>query len=70
MNLLQYKNWLFNSFAVISLTVAMSYFVVNVNNSDKSESVSFLHLTNDDIDEILAVKTEMQEAKIQAELNK
>jgi len=67
MNIFQDKNGLFNLFAIVSLTIAMGYFVVISNNiSAESEPVQFVNLTNADIDKILAVKAEMQEAKIQA----
>ncbi|MCG6938157.1 MAG: hypothetical protein LJE83_08315 [Gammaproteobacteria bacterium] len=69
MNFFQHKYRLYNAFAVVSLTVATGYFVVNHNLSAKTEPVSFVNLTNADIDEILAVKAEMQEAKIQASLD-
>lgn len=63
------KNQLLNLFAVVSLTVAMGYFVINNNYSAKSEQVQFFNLTNADIDKILAVKAKMQAAKIQASLS-
>jgi len=68
MNLFQNKNELLNLFAIVSLTLAMSYLVISSNFSAESEQVQFVNLTNADIDKILAVKAEMQAAKIQANL--
>jgi hypothetical protein len=42
---------------------------MNHHLSAGSEQVQFINLTNADIDKILAVKAEMQEAKIQANLS-
>ncbi len=47
----------------------MGYLVVSDNFSAESEQVQFVNLTNADIDKILAVKAEMQAAKIQANLS-
>ena len=66
MNLFHNKSWFFNLLVIVSLTVTTSYFVVNNNFSAESEPVQFVNLTDADIDMILAVKAEMQEAKIQA----
>ncbi len=63
------KNQFLNLFAVVSLTLAMGYFVINNNYSAESEQVQFFNLTTADIDKILAVKAEMQAAKIQANLS-
>ena len=70
MNLLQNKNPLLNLFAIVSFTVTTAYLVVGNNYSATgSEPVQFINLTNADIEKILAVKTEMQAAKIQASLS-
>lgn len=66
MNLFHNKSWLYNSFAVVSLTVATGYFVVTHNLSAKTEPVKFVNLTKSDINTILAVKAEMQQANIEA----
>jgi len=66
MNLFHNKSWFFNLLVMVSLTVTTSYFVVNNNFSAESERVQFVNLTDADIDMILAVKAEMQEAKIRA----
>ena len=67
MSLFQNKFWLYNFFAVIGITAAMGYFVVQHNMSDGIEPTQFVNLTNSDIQKIMSVKTEMQEAKIQGE---
>ena len=67
MNFFNNKSWFFNLLAVASLTIMMSYFVVNKNFSAESEPVQFVNLTDADIDKILNIKAEMQEAKIQAD---
>ena len=69
MNLFQNKNWFLNLFAIVSLTVATSYLAIADNFSAESEQVLFVNLTNADVDKILAVKAEMQTAKIQANLS-
>ena len=70
MNLLQNKNPLLNLFAIVSFTVTTGYLVVGNNYSAAgSEPVQFINLTNADIEKILAVKAEMQAAKIQASLS-
>ena len=69
MNLKQNKNSLLNLFAIVSLTLTSAYFVVSYNSAAGSESVQFINLTNADINKILAVKAEMQTAKIQASLS-
>ncbi len=68
MNSCQDKSWFLNLFAIVSLTITMGYLVINNNFSAESESVQFINLTSADIDKILAVKAEMQAAKIQASL--
>jgi hypothetical protein len=69
MNLFQNKSLLLNLFAIVGLTLAASYFVVSHNYSAEPEQVQFASLTNADIDKILAIKAEMQAAKIQANLS-
>jgi hypothetical protein len=69
MNLFENKYRLYNVFAVVSLTIAVAYFVVTHNLTAETEPVKFVNLTNSDIDMILAVKAEMQQAKIQADIN-
>ena len=69
MNLFQNKNGLLNLFAIVSLTLVTSYLAIGDAFSAESKQVQFIHLTNADIDKILAVKAEMQAAKIQANLS-
>lgn len=69
MNLKQNKNSFLNLFAIVSLTVTTGYLAVTNNFTAESEPVQFINLTNADIDKILAVKAEMQAAKIQANLS-
>jgi hypothetical protein len=69
MNFCQNKSRFLNLFAIVSLTVTMGYLVISDNFSAESEQVQFVNLTNADIDKILAVKAEMQAAKIQANLS-
>ncbi len=69
MNLLQEKKWLINSFAVITLTVGSVYAAYYAPQLADAEKSPFLTLSNADIDNILAVKAEMQAARIQASLS-
>ena len=67
MNFLHDKNTLFNLAAAIGITVISAVYIINNNLPAGSEPVQFVNLTNSDIDTILAVKAEMQEAKIKAD---
>ena len=69
MNLLQEKKWLINVIAVITLTVGSVYAIYYAQQLNDSEKVTFLNLSNADIDNILAVKAKMQAARIQASLS-
>ena len=69
MNLLLGKKWLFNILTVITLTVGSVYAVYYAPQLSDSEKVSFLNLSNADIDSILAVKSKMQAARIQRSLS-
>ena len=69
MNLLQEKKWLFNILAVITLTVGSVYAAHYTPQPSDSEKVTFLNLSNADIDNILAVKAKMQAARIQSSLS-
>lgn len=68
MNFLHDKDTLLNLTAAVGLTVVSALYITNHNLSAGSEPVPFVSLTNSDIDTILAVKAEMQDAKIQANL--
>ena len=68
MSVYQNKSWFINFFAIAVLTAGAAYYIIENNLSAKSEQVAFVNLTNADIDKILAVKAEMQNAKIQANL--
>lgn len=66
MNVFQNRHGLYNIVAIIGITVVMGYFVVQHNLPGKTEPVKFVNLTNADIQKIMSVKAQMQEAQIQA----
>ena len=68
MNFLQDKNTVLNLAMAVGISVISALYIINHNLSAASEPVQFVNLTNSDIDTILAVKAEMQEAKIQANM--
>ena len=59
------KNWLLSIFAVVTLFVGSGAYYSSQYASD-SEMVRFTDLSDADIDMIIAVKAEMQLAKIEA----
>ena len=69
MNLCHDKQFLINLTAIAGLSFITALFIMNHHLSAGSEQVQFVNLTNSDIDKILAVKAQMQEAKIQANLS-
>ncbi|GMR01351.1 MAG: hypothetical protein BMS9Abin19_0726 [Gammaproteobacteria bacterium] len=65
MNLYQNKGWFLGIFAFVALFTGSSMLITD-SLSDQPVSIQFSNLTDSDIDMILAVKAEMQAAKIQA----
>jgi len=64
MSLHNNKRWFFSIFAAVSLFAGGSFMVSGENFSD-AEMIQFSDLTASEIDMILAVKAEMQDARIQ-----
>ena len=62
----QYKNWLLSIAAVVTLLLGSTIYYSAAFSSD-SETMRFTDLSDADIDMILAVKAEMQLAKIEAD---
>ena len=62
----QYKNWLLSIAAVVTLSLGSAMYYSGAFSSD-SETVRFTDLSDADIDMIMAVKAEMQLAKIEAD---
>ena len=69
MNLFQNRYWVYNFAAIVGITIVTGYFVVQQNMSSRIETAQYVNLSNADIERIMSVKTEMQEAKIQADLD-
>ncbi len=65
MNLFHNTGWFLGIFAFVALFTGSSMLFTN-NLNDKPGLIQFSDLTDSDIDLILAVKAEMQEAKIQS----
>lgn len=65
MNLSQNKGWLFGIFAFVALFTGSSLFLAEASSDDQTSMIQFSHLSDSDIDAILAVKAEMQVAEIQ-----
>jgi len=66
MNLLQYKNWVFSVFIVVTIIMGMGYFYASNLNNKSSEMVNLTDLSDADIDRILEVKTAMYAASIES----
>ena len=66
MYLSQYKNWFLSITAVVTLLLGSTIYYSSAFSSD-SETMRFTDLSDADIDMILAVKAEMQLAKIEAD---
>jgi len=62
----QYKNWFLSITAVVTLLLGSTMYYSAAFSSD-SETMRFTDLSDTDIDMILAVKAEMQLAKIEAD---
>ena len=62
----QYKNWFLSITAVVTLLLGSTIYYSSAFSSD-SETMRFTDLSDADIDMILAVKAEMQLAKIEAD---
>jgi len=60
-----YKDWLLSMVAVVALAAGSAVFY-SLQNANDSEMVRFIDLSDADIDMIMAVKAEMQLAKIEA----
>jgi len=65
MNLHHNKSWFFSIFATVALFAGGSFIVSGENYTD-AEMIQFSDLSDDEIDMILAVKAEMQAAKIKS----
>ena len=65
MGLLQNKSWFLGIFAFVALFTG-STLLFSGELNDQPESIQFSKLSDSDIEMILAVKAEMQAAKIQA----
>jgi len=65
MDLNRNKGWFFGIFAFVALFAGSSFFIADAADN-QSGIIQFSDLTDADIDAILAVKAEMQLAKIQA----
>ena len=66
MNALEGKNWIFNFFAIATLTVGAIYVITSDNFDVRPEQIQLANLSDADIDMILVVKNKMHEAKIRA----
>ena len=66
MKFAQLKNWSLSIFAVVALSLGSGLFYSGAFTNE-SETVRFSDLSDSDIDMILAVKAEMQMAKIEAD---
>ena len=64
MNLSQNTSWFIGIFAFVALFTVSSMLTIDMN--DQPGMNQFSDLTDSDIDMILAVKAEMQEAKIES----
>lgn len=65
MNSNQNKGWFLGIFVFVALFTGSSFFIADAAD-DQTGMMQFSDLTDSDIDAILAVKAEMQAAKIQA----
>ncbi|NOQ88872.1 MAG: hypothetical protein GQ550_08100 [Gammaproteobacteria bacterium] len=65
MNLFQNKGWFLGIFAFVALFTGSSMLIAK-DLGDQPGPIQFSDLSDSDIDMILAVKAEMQAAKIQA----
>ncbi len=65
MKLYQSESGLLSVIAVIAVIAGATYLFSNNIFSTKTEPVQFSGLTNSDVDQILAIKSEMQAAKRQ-----
>jgi hypothetical protein len=61
----QNKGWFLGIFVFVALFTGSSFFIADAAD-DQTGMMQFSDLTDSDIDAILAVKAEMQAAKIQA----
>ena len=61
-----YKDWLLSIIAVVTLAAGSAAFY-STQHANDSEMVRFTDLSDADIDMIMAVKAEMQLAKIEAD---
>ena len=61
----QNKGWFIGIFVFVALFTGSSFFIADAAD-DQTGMMQFSDLTDSDIDAILAVKAEMQAAKIQA----
>jgi len=66
MHFSQYKNWFLSIVAVVTLSLGSTMYYSGAFTND-SETVRFTDLSDADIDMIMAVKAEMQLAKIEAD---
>ncbi len=64
MGLSQNKSWIFGIFAFVALFTGSSMLLSDAQ-SDQPTLIQFSDLSDSDIDKIIAVKAEMQAAKIQ-----
>ena len=67
MNLLKHKNHFYTVLATLGLFIGSALFVNAYSN--ESEMIAFNDLTDADINVILAVKAEMEAARLKAEQN-
>ena len=65
MNTDQNKGWFLGIFVFVALFTGSSFFIADAAD-DQTGMMKFSDLSDSDIDAILAVKAEMQSAKIQA----
>ena len=65
MNSNQNKGWFLGIFVFVALFTGSSFFIADAAD-EQTDMMQFSDLSDSDIDAILAVKAEMQSAKIQA----
>ena len=65
MNTNQNKGWFLGIFVFVALFTGSSFFIADAAD-EQTDMMQFSDLSDSDIDAILAVKAEMQSAKIQA----
>ncbi len=65
MNLFQNTGWFLGIFAFVALFTGSSMLIAN-DLGDQPDSIQFSNLSDSDVDMILAVKAEMQAAKIKS----